>query len=118
MNYSEKLKNPLWQRKRLEILTRDNYTCQMCNSTDNTLHIHHRHYIKFREPWDYPDSLLVTLCQDCHKKEEECADSAQEMLHTLHHWGIFNTKIIETLNLLIEEKLTTHAEPNGKRLDR
>lgn len=53
-NYSEKLKDPRWQKKRLEIMARDFFTCQMCQCKDNTLHVHHRHYIGGREPWDYP----------------------------------------------------------------
>lgn len=32
------------------------------------LHVHHKHYIKGKEPWDYDDSALITLCADCHKK--------------------------------------------------
>ena len=23
------------------------------------------------DPWDYPSSLLFTLCEDCHKREEQ-----------------------------------------------
>ena len=30
MGYSEKLKDPRWQKKRLEILERDNFRCQYC----------------------------------------------------------------------------------------
>jgi hypothetical protein len=67
MSYSEKLKDPQWQRKRLEILERDNFTCQGCQSTTKTLHIHHEYYVKDREPWNYPDFCYVTLCEDCHK---------------------------------------------------
>jgi len=28
--YAEKLKHPLWQRKRLEILNRDGFKCAQC----------------------------------------------------------------------------------------
>lgn len=117
--YQEKLKNPLWQRKRLFILTRDAFKCQMCGDTTTTLHVHHRHYLPFRDPWDYPDDLLVTLCDPCHKKEEQAADNAQEMLNTMHHWGIFNTEIIEVFNKIIESKIkekSTYAEPNAQAL--
>ena len=30
MNYSEQLKSPKWQKKRLEIMQRDKFTCQLC----------------------------------------------------------------------------------------
>ena len=32
------------------------------------LHIHHQYYIKDRNPWEYEDDALVTLCADCHQK--------------------------------------------------
>lgn len=68
-NYAEKLQNPLWQRKRLEILQRDNFRCTEvgCFDDKTTLHIHHLDYIKGAEPWEYPDEYLTTLCKNCHE---------------------------------------------------
>jgi 5-methylcytosine-specific restriction endonuclease McrA len=48
MNYKEQLLDPRWQRRRLEILQRDEFTCQKCLSKDKTLHVHHIDYIKGR----------------------------------------------------------------------
>ena len=31
-----------------------------------TLHVHHKLYIENREPWQYKDENLITLCSDCH----------------------------------------------------
>ena len=53
--YSEYLKNPKWQKKRLEILSRDNFSCVVCGKgieTDTALHVHHLSYIKGRMPWE------------------------------------------------------------------
>ena len=66
MNYAEKLKDPRWQKKRLKILERDDFECQICRNDKETLNVHHLLYIKGREPWEYKDSSLVTLCQTCH----------------------------------------------------
>lgn len=57
-----------WQRKRLHILNRDNHTCQncFCDETYRPLHVHHKHYIIGCDPWEYKDSELVTLCEECH----------------------------------------------------
>lgn len=33
-----------------------------------SLNVHHKYYIEGVKPWDYEDSALVTLCQDCHYK--------------------------------------------------
>lgn len=71
MTYADKLKDPRWQKKRLEILNRDDFTCQICYDGESTLHVHHKYYILNREPWEYPDNLLITLCENCHKHEEE-----------------------------------------------
>lgn len=66
--YTEELKSPLWQKKRLEIMQRDNWTCQICKSTDIELNVHHSIYRKGLKPWEYENSDLITLCRDCHKR--------------------------------------------------
>jgi len=71
MKYSDKLKDPRWQKKRLEILSRDEFTCQHCGSKENTLHIHHTYYGKGLEPWEAEDRWLITLCEFCHYDESE-----------------------------------------------
>ena len=35
------------------------------------LNIHHKYYIRGKKPWQYDNSALVTLCEDCHKKRHE-----------------------------------------------
>lgn len=94
--------------------------CQMCYENRKTLNVHHRHYLAGREPWDYPGELLVTLCEGCHKREEENIDPV-EMFRTLHFWGYFNVEIVVVLNKMIQEKIqekkTTYAEPTAKGLD-
>lgn len=68
MTYQEKLKDPRWREKRLEILTRDNYICQECDRTWRELHVHHKYYKRNTEPWDYDNGVLVTLCDNCHRQ--------------------------------------------------
>ncbi|MDD5510875.1 MAG: hypothetical protein PHI12_08695 [Dehalococcoidales bacterium] len=68
-DYAQKLKDPRWQKKRLEILARDEWTCQKCLDTESTLIVHHRLYISGNDPWDYPDDFLITLCETCHESE-------------------------------------------------
>ena len=73
--YAQKLKDPRWQKKRLEILNRDEWTCQLCGSTTDTLAVHHKRYLIDTEPWDYPNKLLITLCETCHEAEKEGEES-------------------------------------------
>ena len=68
--YAAKLKDPRWQKKRLTIFERDDWTCQNCFDTESTLAVHHRIYLPNIEPWDYPDELLITYCEDCHEQEK------------------------------------------------
>lgn len=105
MSYSEKLKDPRWQKKRLEILNRDEFTCKICQSTTKSLQIHHRHYVTGREPWDYPNELLVTLCYECHKKEEDLELTAKDAVNALHNFGYFNYEIVAEINKLIQKRL-------------
>lgn len=65
-SYSEKLRDPRWQKKRLEILNRDEFTCQFCGEKEITLNIHHFCYDKSGNPWAVNDWDLVTVCEDCH----------------------------------------------------
>lgn len=71
MNYSDKLKDPRWQKKRLLIMQRDDWKCRKCSDKGTTLNVHHIAYIKGREPWDYEDSNFITLCRNCHEREHE-----------------------------------------------
>lgn len=64
--YSELLKDPRWQKRKTQILTRDNFTCQLCGDKSTTLHVHHKFYQDGFLPWEYKDYVLVTLCEKCH----------------------------------------------------
>ena len=66
MTYSNKLKNPLWQRKRLEIMQRDDFKCCLCHKAENELNVHHQYYTPETEPWEYDAECYLTLCKDCH----------------------------------------------------
>lgn len=73
MTYSEKLKDPRWQKKRLEILKRDKFTCQLCGDKDTTLHVHHKSY--GNNPWESKNKNLITYCCHCHSIVEYYKDN-------------------------------------------
>lgn len=66
--YQKLLRHPLWQRRRLEILELADFTCQICASTEKTLHVDHKLYRKGAKPWEYSDEELEALCEDCHEE--------------------------------------------------
>lgn len=80
--YSEKLKDPRWQKKRLEIMQRDKFCCKKCGDAETTLHVHHKEYHAGLRPWDYENKNYITLCEHCHTEVEllkkngvECIDN-------------------------------------------
>lgn len=77
--YLEKLKDPRWQKKRLEIMERDKFTCQACNATDKTLNVHHKAYESGKNPWDYAEKDLITFCEECHEKLKTNGQRASEI---------------------------------------
>jgi len=91
-SYYELLKDPRWQRKRLEIMEAANFECSNCGDDKSTLNVHHGYYEYGLKPWEYPNESLHCLCITCHKQFEE------KKLHL--------TKLIDhicTTNIDIEE---------------
>lgn len=86
--YAAKLRDPRWQRRRLEIMDRDEFCCQICEDDQSTLNVHHRFYLQGHEPWEYEDSELVTLCEKCHKEEtKKGRESERELVRVLLRCG-------------------------------
>jgi 5-methylcytosine-specific restriction endonuclease McrA len=81
--YAEKLKDPRWQRKRLEIMERDGFSCLHCGEHEKTLHVHHSYYVSGREPWDYPGFALLTLCEPCHSEVNTVKTDFETVLESI-----------------------------------
>lgn len=69
-DYAKKFQTKKWQKKRAKILKRDGFKCQSdyCSAEDGMMHVHHIIYLKDRDPWDYDDYFLITLCEECHER--------------------------------------------------
>ena len=89
-SYWEKLKDPRWQRKRLEMLDSAGWQCEDCGAEDQTLHVHHKRYIKGRAPWEYSPVELSVLCDACHVKAHDTKSrlDAAIALSGLHMQGV------------------------------
>jgi hypothetical protein len=79
-SYFEKLKDPRWQKKRLEALERSSWSCESCGDSENTLHVHHKQYFKGREPWEYEVGQLAVLCENCHKFQHDDDGNEDKLL--------------------------------------
>jgi ribosomal protein S27AE len=91
MKYADKLKDPRWQKKRLEIFNRDRFACVRCGDDKSMLSVHHFRYIPGREPWEYCDDMLTTLCPECHAIETDTRkDFEHDLLAMLSDKGFFS----------------------------
>lgn len=67
--YSDLLRDPRWQKRRLQVFERDDWECNACGNKDRQLQVHHLKY--HGKPWDAPDEHLETLCDECHEWRTE-----------------------------------------------
>ena len=75
VSYREKLRDPRWQRLRLQILDRSDWSCEWCGSKatkgkSRGLQVHHGWYGRDVEPWEYESDTLYCLCDSCHEQAE------------------------------------------------
>ncbi len=116
--YSEKFKDPRWQKKRLEILERDEFSCQICFDTESTLHVHHKYYEGNKDPWNYPNHILVTLCSDCHESEHlNKKDNEAKLIKTLYEIGFMANDLYRITNGFRKFKLTHVSEVVASALE-
>jgi glutaredoxin len=98
MKYIEKLKDPRWQKKRLEIFQKANFKCEYCTSAKDTLHVHHKTYFKDRDPWEYSNYFLICLCYECHQWLEDLKTEVKRSVDLLDYFQLRQVK--EVLELL------------------
>lgn len=56
---------PEWKEARRRALKRAGFACQLCNSKDKTLNVHHRTY---ERRGNEQNNDIIVLCEDCHRK--------------------------------------------------
>lgn len=71
LTYWEKLRDPQWQRLRLEAMQKANFTCELCMDSKSPLNVHHKEYFKGHEPWEYEVAQLAVLCESCHESHHD-----------------------------------------------
>jgi hypothetical protein len=105
--YSSKLRDPRWQKKRLEVLEASNWHCDCCDDSNAELQVHHMIYRKGVNPWEYNIGDLITLCATCHKEYTDLQQQAAESMLTYiqsfpsFQYGFF--RIIGFMNAACEQ---------------
>lgn len=109
MTYAAKLKDPRWRALRATILIRDGNKCQTCGSKSD-LQVHHKKYTG--EPWEAPESDLITLCESCHKKaHEKVLIPSTALILFQHGFGLASRKLGEVTSTF-NELLSRMDKPN------
>jgi len=109
-NYAEKYKDPRWQKKRLEILERDEWECQKCGDKESTLHVHHRYYEPNTDPWDYQNQVLVTLCNNCHEEEHDSTIYQSNILFDAIRYNFFSSDIDDIISAFENIRMPDYSE--------
>lgn len=82
-DFWQQLRDPRWQKKRLEILQRDGWACVDCDESESELHVHHLRYVTGKKPWEYADEDLRTLCKTCHKDTTSITRESRDRLYNM-----------------------------------
>ena len=122
VSYYEKLKDPRWQKKRLEIMARDKFNCLSCGDDESTFHVHHGVY-NTDDPWDAADYKLITLCEACHSwyHENEFYKYMKEYSYTLFLLKCRKPKSVRDIQSLVLHTMHYGNEKtpmiNGKNIE-
>jgi hypothetical protein len=110
--YYELLKDPRWQKKRLEIMEASGWQCVNCGTKNDSLNVHHGAYLKGLKPWEYPNRMLHCLCDECHT-------NAQAMMECLKaEIGAMNFDYLELLEAIAAAHNNTDPEKIAWHEDR
>lgn len=66
-NKHQYLNSPEWKSKRIKVLTRADFCCEMCHA-QTSLQVHH---ISYKRLYREPLTDLVALCSTCHQQVHE-----------------------------------------------
>lgn len=105
--YQNLLNRKEWQDRSHHIKTRDNLKCQAfnCSTPNSILQVHHLDYFNHHDPWDYPDDMLITLCEQCHKKEINRYKFEQDLYTSLKMKGFLACDIMAMTALIYTDKV-------------
>ena len=107
-SYSEKLRDPRWQKKRLCVMQRDGFACRDCGDQKSTLQVHHCYYEK-GGPWATDERFLLTLCGDCHEKRGDLESDGKRALGFIFA-NLSNSSDDESLHNLVRS-MVLNVEP-------
>ena len=118
-NWFDNYKDPRWQKKRLEIMKRDDFKCRSCGDSESTLNVHHAYYEKGKKPWEYPKYTMITLCESCHKKRHKMRNDILAGIVGLsdtEYFGVYHMLAIASPAVMLEA-IGVHAHVLNQTID-
>lgn len=103
--YKKALKDGRWQIRKTEIMQRDGFACVKCGASASdgvVLNVHHLNYYPDRNPWEYEDNDLITLCENCHKKVHKQSSPKE------NYWDYNDLEKLKGKFVHIEDGLESH----------
>ena len=98
----DKLRDPRWQEKRLRILDRDRFTCRQCDSKNRPLNVYPGYYDPGKDPWEYEDETLVTVCEVCHPRVQNLMADVHRLVAC---FGVYHLRALQQLLVAIHKSL-------------
>ncbi len=92
-DYSEKFKDPRWQKKRLEMFQDAGWKCERCDSKTETLNLHHKFYKPNTDPWNYENHWFMVLCDECHKELHDDSFQVINLVDTMFKSRVSNSDL-------------------------
>ncbi len=71
VSYKKLLRNPKWVEFTEKMKDLRDWKCEECGECEKSLQSHHTKYLPNRKPWQYNESLIQVLCNECHEKKHE-----------------------------------------------
>lgn len=104
--YQSLINRKEWQDRSHAIKTRDNLKCQAfnCSTPNSILQVHHLDYFNHKLPWEYPDDMLITLCEQCHKKEISRYKFEESLFTAMKMKGFLACDIVAMTALIYNDK--------------
>lgn len=115
--YQQLLNRKEWQDRSHYIKTRDGLKCQAyaCTTPNSILQVHHFDYFSGKKPWEYPDDMLITICANCHNKENIRFRAEGNLLTALKMKGILYSDLVSFTTLIYSNPMFTERLINTLR---
>lgn len=92
-------------------MQRDGFRCRACGDDNRTLNVDHRIYRKGCDPWEYEDTDLWTLCEDCHGDITGLRQELFEIIGRLDFFDLETVKrVLQKIPSYNEALVFSHGE--------